>query len=169
VALAIVFSSEKADAIRASLDRQILELSRQATIRRALERYGAVLVVSAPREAVGIVNRIAPEHLELLTRDAESLGRQVEACGAIFFGCDSCEAVGDYFAGPNHVLPTGGSARFASPLGVYDFVKRTNLVKYTRAALARNHRSIERFALAEKLDAHAHSVRIRMNTAVESE
>ena len=89
-----------------------------------------------PREAIGIVNRIAPEHLELLTREAESLGSQVEACGAIFFGSDSCEAVGDYFAGPNHVLPTGGSARFASPLGVYDFVKRTNLVKYTRPPCA---------------------------------
>ena len=162
VALAIVFSRTQADAIRASLDRQILDLGRQATIRTALENYGAVLVVSEPGEAVGIVNRIAPEHLELLTRDAESLGRQVEACGAVFFGSDSCEAVGDYFAGPNHVLPTGGSARFASPLGVYDFVKRTNLVKYTRAALRRNHRSIERFALAEKLDAHAHSVAIRM-------
>ena len=169
VALAIVFSRLQADAVRASLDRQIPELSRQATIRRALERYGAVLVVSDPREAVGIVNRIAPEHLELLTREAESLGRQVEACGAIFFGSDSCEAVGDYFAGPNHVLPTGGSARFASPLGVYDFVKRTNLVKYTRAALRRNHRSIEQFALAEKLDAHAHSVRVRMRTAVDSD
>lgn len=168
VALAIVFSRVQAEAVRASLDRQILELSRQATIRRALERYGAVLVVSDPREAVGIVNRIAPEHLELLTREAESLGRQVEDCGAIFFGYDSCEAVGDYFAGPNHVLPTGGSARFASPLGVYDFVKRTNLVKYTRSALRRNHRSIERFALAEKLDAHAHSVRVRMRTAGES-
>ncbi len=168
VALAIVFSRVQAEAVRASLQRQILELSRQATIRTALERYGAVLVVSEPREAVAIVNRIAPEHLELLTREAESLGRQVEACGAIFFGSDSCEAVGDYFAGPNHVLPTGGSARFASPLGVYDFVKRTNLVKYTREALRRNHRAIERFALAEKLDAHARSVRIRMRTAEES-
>lgn len=168
VALAIVFSRVQAEAVRASLQRQILELSRQATIRTALERYGAVLVVSEPREAVAIVNRIAPEHLELLTREAESLGRQVEACGAIFFGSHSCEAVGDYFAGPNHVLPTGGSARFASPLGVYDFVKRTNLVKYTREALRRNHRAIERFALAEKLDAHARSVRIRMRTAEES-
>ena len=162
VALAIVFSGVQAEAIRASLDRQIPELSRQATIRAALERYGAVLVVGEPREAIGIVNRIAPEHLELLTREAESLGSQVEACGAIFFGSDSCEAVGDYFAGPNHVLPTGGSARFASPLGVYDFVKRTNLVKYTRAALRKHHGSIERFALAEKLDAHARSVRVRM-------
>ena len=162
VALAIVFSRAQAEAIRASLERQILELSRQATIRMALENHGAVLVVGDPREAVAIVNRIAPEHLELLAREAESLGRQVEACGAIFFGADSCEAVGDYFAGPNHVLPTGGSARFASPLGVYDFIKRTNLVKYTRAALRKHHRSIERFALAEKLDAHAHSVRVRM-------
>ena len=126
-------------------------------------------MVNEPREAVAIVNRIAPEHLELLIREAESLARQVEACGAIFFGSDSCEAVGDYFAGPNHVLPTGGSARFASPLGVYDFVKRTNLVKYTRAALSKHHRAIERFALAEKLDAHARSVRLRMETAVESE
>lgn len=169
VALAIVFSRVRAEAIRASLERQILELSRQATIRMALERHGAVVVVSEPCEAIGIVNRIAPEHLELLTREAESLGRQVEDCGAIFFGSDSCEAVGDYFAGPNHVLPTGGSARFASPLGVYDFVKRTNLVKYTRAALRKNHRSIERFALAEKLDAHARSVRVRMETAVDSD
>lgn len=162
VALAIVLSKELAEAVRSSLERQVLQLGRQETIRKALKCYGAVLVVSDPREAVAIVNRIAPEHLELLTQEAESLAVQVEACGAIFFGSDSCEAVGDYFAGPNHVLPTGGSARFASPLGVYDFVKRTNLVKYTRTALRKHHRAIERFALAEQLDAHAHSIRLRI-------
>ncbi len=162
VALAIVFSSHRAQAIQSSLSRQIQTLNRRKTIRKALERYGAILVVSQPREAIRIVNRIAPEHLELLTRDAESLAQGLDTCGAIFFGSDSCEAVGDYFAGPNHVLPTGGTARFASPLGVYDFVKRTNLVKYTRAALRKHHEAIEQFALAEKLDAHARSVRVRV-------
>ena len=165
VALAVVFSMELAQAVQSSLERQIQTLSRRTTIRKALERYGAVLVASHPREAMRIVNRIAPEHLELLTKDAEFLAEGIDACGAIFFGSDSCEAVGDYFAGPNHVLPTGGAARFASPLGVYDFVKRTNLVKYTRAALHKHHQAIEKFAFAEKLDAHAHSVRLRVEKA----
>jgi histidinol dehydrogenase len=165
VALAIVFSTELAQAIQKSLNRQIRLLSRRTTIAKALERYGAVLVASQPEEAIRLVNRIAPEHLELLIQDAEFLAEGIEACGAIFFGSDSCEAVGDYFAGPNHVLPTGGTARFASPLGVYDFVKRTNLVKYTRAALHKHHQAIEQFAFAEKLDAHARSVRLRIEKA----
>lgn len=162
VALAITLSSSLAQAIQTSLTLQIEDLTRQTTIRRALQEYGAILVVRQPQEAVQIVNQIAPEHLELLTKNSEALAAGVDACGAIFFGSDSCEAVGDYFAGPNHVLPTGGTARFASPLGVYDFVKRTNLIKYSRSALRKHHHAIEQFALAEGLDAHAYSIRVRM-------
>jgi histidinol dehydrogenase len=91
----------------------------------------------------------------------EKFADRVQAAGAIFFGPYSCEAVGDYFAGPNHVLPTSGTARFASPLGVYDFLKKTSLVKYTEAGLRRNRSYIEKFAASENLDAHALSVRVR--------
>lgn len=162
VAVAITLSSSLAEAIQTSLTLQIKDLTRQTTIRKALQEYGAILVVKQPEEAVQIVNQVAPEHLELLTKNAEALAAGVDACGAIFFGSDSCEPIGDYFAGPNHVLPTGGTARFSSPLGVYDFIKRTNLIKYSRAALLKHHNAIQQFALAEGLDAHAWSVRVRM-------
>jgi histidinol dehydrogenase len=94
----------------------------------------------------------------------EPFAEKIHSAGAIFFGVYSCEPVGDYFAGPNHVLPTSGAARFASPLGVYDFLKKTSLIKYTQAALQKNHAYIERLAESEKLDAHAQSVRIRFKS-----
>lgn len=161
-AIAVTFSKEFALTVRESLARQIRNLNREKIIRRSLEEHGAILICSNLQEAAELVNTIAPEHLELLMGDPEPFAEKIHSAGAIFFGVHSCEPVGDYFAGPNHVLPTSGTARFASPLGVYDFVKRTSIIKYTREALETHHLSIETFALAENLDAHAHSVRVRI-------
>ncbi len=160
--IAIVVHNEYALRIRQSLDRLHTHLKRREIIQKALETQGAVLVVNNWEEAAEVVNAIAPEHLELLMPQAEEFSKKIRAAGAVFFGEYSCEPVGDYFAGPNHVLPTSGTARFASPLGVYDFLKRSSIIKYTREALLANHRHIEQFALAEQLDAHAMSVRLRV-------
>ena len=123
-----------------------------------------IIVCTTWEQVAEAVNAVAPEHLELLMDAPEPFAAKIHSAGAIFFGPYSCEPVGDYFAGPNHVLPTSGTARFASPLGVYDFLKKTSLIKYTRAALEKNHTYIERFAESEKLDAHAQSVRIRFKS-----
>ena len=163
--IAITISAEGALRIRKSLSRLLSQLERREIIQKALETQGAVLVVSDWEEGANAVNAIAPEHLELLIPQAEEFSKKIHAAGAIFFGEYSCETVGDYFAGPNHVLPTSGTARFTSPLGVYDFLKKTSLIKYTREALLQNHRFIELFAQAEQLDAHALSVRLRADGA----
>ena len=163
-AIAVVFSRDFALAIQNSAACLIKNLNREKIIQRALENYGAIIVCTSWDQAAEVINGIAPEHLELLMDEPDPLADKVQSAGAIFFGPYSCEAVGDYFAGPNHVLPTSGTARFASPLGVYDFLKKTSLVKYTRAALEKNHADIERLAESESLDAHAQSVRIRFKS-----
>jgi histidinol dehydrogenase len=160
-AIALTLSRRLATSIQDSLARQIKNLSREKVIRRSLENYGAIIIATTWDEVAEAVNMIAPEHLELLLRDSEPLADKIHSAGAIFFGPYSCEPVGDYFAGPNHVLPTSGTARFASPLGVYDFLKRTSLIRYSQAALQKNRTYIETFALAEHLDAHAQSVKVR--------
>jgi histidinol dehydrogenase len=161
-AIAIVLSEDLGRAIQSSAACLIKNLSREKVVRAALQSFGAVIICANWEEAASAVNFIAPEHLELLMEHPESFSERVYSAGAIFFGPYSCEPVGDYFAGPNHVLPTSGTARFASPLGVYDFIKRTSLVKYTEAALRKNHIFIEKFAESERLDAHAQSVRLRV-------
>jgi histidinol dehydrogenase len=113
------------------------------------------------RDAVEVANRRAPEHLEVVAEGAERIAASVRHAGAIFLGDDTPEPVGDYIAGPSHVLPTGGTARFASPLGVYDFIKRTSVVRYTRARLASDADAIIALAEAEGLYGHAEAVRIR--------
>jgi histidinol dehydrogenase len=163
-AIAIVLSKELALAIQNSAACLVKNVSREKIVRKALENFGAVIVCGTWDEAARAVNALAPEHLELLMAEPEPFSHKVHAAGAIFFGADSCEAVGDYFAGPNHVLPTSGTARFASPLGVYDFVKRTSIIKYTHAALWANRMHIEKLAEAEQLDAHAQSVRVRFKS-----
>ncbi len=162
-AIAVTLSHKLAHDIQNSLVRLIKNLTREMIIRRALEGQGAILVCSDLDEAAEVVNSVAPEHLELLMKNPESFAEKIHSAGAVFFGPYSCEAVGDYFAGPNHVLPTSGTARFASPLGVYDFLKRTNVIKYTQQALEKNHTFIEKFALVESLDAHARSLSIRFH------
>lgn len=160
-AIAVVVSTKMALAIQNSAACLIKNLGREQIVRKALQNYGGIIVCSGWDDVAEVVNAIAPEHLELLMETPDQLAEKIHSAGAIFFGPYSCEPVGDYFAGPNHVLPTSGTARFASPLGVYDFLKKTSLIKYTRTALEKNHAFIEKFAESEKLDAHAQSVRIR--------
>jgi histidinol dehydrogenase len=131
-------------------------------VAESLDRYGAIFLVDSLERGCELVNRLAPEHLELMVEDPDATAVHVRHAGAIFFGEASTEPVGDYFAGPNHVLPTAGTARFMSPLGTYDFLKRTSIVKYTRERLAKTGPAIAAIARAEGLDAHARAVTIRL-------
>ena len=145
-----------------NLTIQTGKLSRARVIEESLTRYGAIIVVDDLDEACAIVNDLAPEHLEIMALDEESIASRVRNAGAIFFGPHSPAAVGDYLAGPSHVLPTGGGARFSSGLGVYDFLKRTNTVKFSAAELKRAAPLIAALANAEGLDAHGRSALIRL-------
>src|SRR5204862_5040696 len=135
---------------------------RRSIVARSLADFGAAFVVSTLEEACDVVNELAPEHLEIITRDEEKTAALIRHAGAIFFGAHTPEAVGDYFAGPNHVLPTGGAARFSSALGVQDFLPHTTLLRYTRADCLRAAPMIATLARAEGLDAPARSALIRM-------
>jgi histidinol dehydrogenase len=148
--------------VAGALDRQLTTLPRRGVAARALADFGAIIVTRSLADAVAIANRIAPEHLELAVRDARRWAARVRHAGAIFLGQDAPEAFGDYLAGPNHVLPTGGTARFASPLGVYDFVKRTSLIEAGPRALARLGPTVVRLARLEGLDAHGRAVERRL-------
>ncbi len=141
---------------------QIGELSRAEVIEESLTHYGAIIVVDDMDEACAIVNNLAPEHLEIMACDEEGIASRIRHAGAMFFGNHTPEAVGDYLAGPNHVLPTGGAARFSSGLGVCDFLKRTNTVKFSAAELKRTAPMVAALAQAEGLDAHARSALIRL-------
>jgi histidinol dehydrogenase len=138
------------------------KLSRSTMIEKSLAQYGAIIVVDDMDEACAIVNDLAPEHLEIMARDEEGIASRIRHAGAILFGPHSPAAVGDYLAGPSHVLPTGGAARFSSGLGVSDFLKRTNTVKFSAAELERTAPLIAALANAEGLDAHARSVLVRL-------
>ncbi len=162
-AILVTTSARLAEAVAAAMDELLPRLSRQTTIRASLRDFGALFVARSEAEAVDTINRLAPEHLEILTRDPWATMTTVRHAGAIFLGPASTEPVGDYFAGTNHVLPTGGTARFASPLGVDDFVKRTSLIQYSAARLRRDGPKIVRFAQAEQLDAHALAVQLRLD------
>jgi len=150
-------------AVEAELERQLETLPRAAIARAALERYGTAVVVGSIDEAVAIANRYAPEHLELQCDDARAIATRLTTSGAIFVGAWASEATGDYLAGANHVLPTGGAARYASPLGVYDFRKRTSLVEYDEAAARAHAADIAALAAVEGLDAHGRSATIRLD------
>jgi histidinol dehydrogenase len=161
-ALLITTSEQLARDVAAEVFRQIESLPRRALVEKSFAQYGAIFVVADVNEACAIVNELAPEHLEIITRDDDAVAALVRHAGAIFFGSCTPEAVGDYFAGPNHVLPTAGAARFSSALGVYDFVKRTSVLRYSREALRQSAEKIATLAKAEGLDAHARSVAIRL-------
>jgi len=165
MASAVVLTTDEATArlIVAELYRQLENLPRKAIVRRAIDRYGAVLVTKDLAEAVQLANRFAPEHLELMVENPEALLSEITHAGAVFLGQYTPEALGDYMAGPNHILPTGGTARFSSPLGVYDFVKRTSVLSFTREAFHRYGRQTERFAALEGLDAHGKSISVRLD------
>jgi histidinol dehydrogenase len=150
-----------ADALPAALEAALARAPRAAIARAALERNGAVIVVTDMRDAIEVANRRAPEHLEILAEGAERIAGGVRHAGAIFLGDHTPEPVGDYLAGPSHVLPTGGTARYASPLGVYDFVKRTSVIRYTAERLAADADAIVALAEAEGLHGHAEAVRVR--------
>lgn len=161
-AILLTTSEELAGETVVELKRQAATLPRRAIVERSLNQYGAIILVSDLEEAGVIANELAPEHLELMTKDDEAMSGLIREAGAIFFGPNTPEAVGDYFAGPNHVLPTGGAARFSSALGVYDFVKRTSLLRYSNDAIKSSAEKIAALAAVEGLDAHARSVLIRL-------
>jgi histidinol dehydrogenase len=161
----VVLDEGLADAVDRELAAQLADLPRAAIARASLAGHGACVVVSSIDEALALVDDFAPEHLELAVEGAAALAGRVRHAGAIFVGSHSPEAAGDYLAGPNHVLPTGGCARYASPLGVYDFVKHISVIHWSRADLARHWRDIARLAEVEGLDAHGRSVAIRFGRA----
>jgi histidinol dehydrogenase len=144
------------------LSVQLKKLKRTAIAARSLEKHGAIIITRTLAEAVQIANDVAPEHLELAVENPWELLPQIKNAGAVFLGHYSPEALGDYLAGPNHVLPTGGTARFFSPLSVDDFLKKTSLISFTRQALQAVAQDVLRIADAELLDAHAGSVKVRL-------
>lgn len=160
-AILVTNSKALADAVQKAVEIQTKRLGRNEIIKNSLEDYGAIVVVPTLEEAVSISDRIAPEHLEICTKDPFALLPEIKNAGAIFLGEYSPEPVGDYFAGPNHILPTVGTARFFSPLGVYDFIKRSSIISYTRKAFRDAAPYVAAFADAERLQAHAESIRIR--------
>ncbi len=137
------------------------ELERGEIIRKSLDNYGYILIVKDMDEAVRTADEIASEHVEIQTRNPYEVMMKIRNAGAIFIGEYASEPLGDYFAGPNHVLPTNGTARFFSPLSVDDFIKKSSIIAYSREALKAVHKDIESFAEAEHLTAHANSVRVR--------
>ena len=161
-AVCVTVSRPLAARVGAALDQQLASLPRRAIALRSLARFGAIVVARSLADALGIANRIAPEHLELAVRDPERAARGIRHAGAIFLGQGAPEAFGDYLAGPNHVLPTGGTARFASPLGVYDFVKRTSTIAAGPRTLVRLGPAIMRLARLEGLEAHGIAVERRL-------
>lgn len=160
-AILITTSPELAKQVDAEVDGFVRQLSRREIIERSLDNYGYILLAENMEEAISAANDIASEHLEILTRDPFDTMTRIKNAGAIFLGAYSSEPLGDYFAGPNHILPTNGTAKFFSPVNVDDFVKKTSIISYSREALQAVHRDIERFAESEGLTAHANSIRVR--------
>ena len=151
------------------LKKQTIRLNRQSIIKKSLNDYCCLFVVESLSEAIKVANDIAPEHLELAVKEPRACAEQIRNAGAIFLGHYTPEAVGDYLAGPNHVLPTSGTARFSSSLGVYDFLKRTSIMSYSPEALKKEAPFIRILAEMEHLDAHANAVDLRINKIVEGE
>ncbi len=160
-AILVTTSMELAKEVSKEVDGFVEVLSRGEIIRKSLDNYGYILVVKTLEEAVKTANSIAPEHLEIVTANPFEVMTKIQNAGAIFIGEYSSEPLGDYFAGPNHILPTNGTAKFFSPLGVDDFVKKSSIIYYSREALEKAHRDIEAFAEAEHLTAHANSIKVR--------
>jgi len=163
-AILVTNSGETAKAVVDAVEKQLKNLSRKAIAVESISRYGAIMVTSDLAAAIELSNRIAPEHLELHIKDPfEHIG-QIRNAGAVFIGNYTPEPVGDYIAGPNHVLPTAGTARFASALSVDHFIKKTSLIHYSKEAFKSEAKDIIRLAEIEGLDAHANSVRIRLKS-----
>ena len=164
-AVLVTDSEALALSVQAEVERQLCKMERQEIARASVEANGKIIVCGNIPQAVEIANEIAPEHLELCVDDPMALLPQVKNAGSVFLGRYTPEAVGDYFAGPNHTLPTGGAAKFSSPLSVDDFVKKTQYIYYTEGALERAADCVIKFAQSEGLYGHANSVKVRVNKA----
>ena len=160
-AILVTTSMELAEKVSAEADAFVQNLSRKAILEKSLENYGYILVADSMEDAIETANAIASEHLEIVTKNPFEVMTKIQNAGAIFMGEYSSEPLGDYFAGPNHVLPTNGTAKFFSPLGVDYFIKKSSIIYYSREALEAVHTDIESFAEAEHLTAHANSIRVR--------
>lgn len=161
-AILVTDSKATAKAVAAAVDEQLENLARKEVARESLARFGAIMIVPDLDAAIELSNRIAPEHLELQVKDPLAYLGRIRNAGAVFMGSFTPEPVGDYIAGPNHVLPTAGTARFSSALSVDNFIKKTSLIQYSKAALKREARDIIRLAEIEGLGAHANSVKVRL-------
>jgi histidinol dehydrogenase len=159
----ITDSMDLASRVTGEVEKQMSVLRRKKIARASIDAYGAILITKTIADAAALSNRIAPEHLELMVRNPRGMLPMVENAGAVFMGKWTPEALGDYAAGPNHTLPTGGTARFFSPLGVYDFCKRSSLIGFTKKGFMRLAEVVETIADAEGLEAHGNTVRIRKN------
>lgn len=157
----VTTSMELAQKVSEEVEGFVEVLSRKEILKKSLENYGYILVADSMEDAIDTANQIASEHLEIVTRNPFEVMTKIRNAGAIFLGEYSSEPLGDYFAGPNHVLPTNGTAKFFSPLGVDDYVKKSSIIYYSKEALEPIHRDIETFAQAEGLTAHANSIRVR--------
>lgn len=162
-AILVTTSEDLAKKVSDEIDEFLKSLDRAEIISKSLDNYGYILVADSLDEAANVSNEIAPEHLELVTKNPYELMTKIRNAGAIFLGECSSEPLGDYFAGPNHVLPTNGTAKFFSPLGVDAFIKRSSIISYSREALSAVHEDIEKFAKAEHLTAHANSIAVRFD------
>ena len=160
-AILITTSRELAEQVSVEVDNFTAQLSRKEIIQKSLDNYGYILVAENMEDAIATANEIASEHLEVVTKNPFETMTKIRNAGAIFVGEYSSEPLGDYFAGPNHVLPTNGTAKFFSPLGVDDFIKKSSIISYSREALAPVYKDIVSFAECEKLTAHANSIRVR--------
>ena len=160
-AILVTTSETLAEQVSMAVDKFVETLSRKEIIRKSLDNYGYILVADTMQDAIDTVNEIASEHLELVTKNPFETMTKIRNAGAIFIGEYSSEPLGDYFAGPNHVLPTNGTAKFFSPLSVDDFIKKSSIISYSREALEPVYKDIVQFAECEKLTAHANSIRVR--------
>lgn len=160
-AILVTTSKELAKKVSKEVDDFVAVLSRKDILEKSLNNYGYILVAASMEEAIEVTNEIASEHLEIVTKDPFQVMTKIKNAGAIFLGEYSSEPLGDYFAGPNHVLPTNGTAKFFSPLSVDDFIKKSSIISYSREALEPIHEDIIAFAKAEQLTAHANSIAVR--------
>lgn len=160
-AILITTSMDLAKRVSEEVELFVEGLSRKEILRKSLDNYGYILVADSMEAAIEAANEVASEHLEIVTRNPFEVMTKIQNAGAIFLGEYSSEPLGDYFAGPNHVLPTNGTAKFFSPLGVDDFIKKSSIIYYSKEALEPVHKDIEAFAEAEHLTAHANSIRVR--------
>jgi histidinol dehydrogenase len=160
-AILVTTSEALAEQVEKEIEGFLQTLSRAEIIRKSLDNFGYILIADNMEEAVEVTNNIASEHLEIVTANPFEVMTKIRNAGAIFLGSYSSEPLGDYFAGPNHVLPTNGTAKFFSPLGVDDFIKKSSIIYYSKEALQPIHKDIETFARAERLTAHANSIAVR--------